>query len=137
MTPAHPPLPTAWNLPFQFSAGSQTSTAMSESADGFSVAATRQYGPSVVPACACALAGTLGGCPPARAASGCPPRPGPAACVRPPPFAAAPRPGPAGGVNGPAGTSSAVVIVVFGRASVFRPSHVAASVARPPASISA
>src|SRR3954465_15956434 len=136
MTPAHPPLPTAWNLPFQFSAGSQTSTAMSEYADGFSVAATRQYAPSVVPAGACAFAGTLGGCPPPRPASGCAPRAG-APCPRPPPLAAAPRPGPAGGVNGPAGTSSAVVIVVFGRASVLRLSHVPASVARPPASISA
>src|SRR5579859_335208 len=42
MTPAHPPLPTAWNLPFQFAAGSQISTLMSESAVGVSVAATRQ-----------------------------------------------------------------------------------------------
>src|ERR1041385_4090681 len=41
MTPAHPPLPTASNLPFQ-SFGSQISTLMSESAEGVSVAATRQ-----------------------------------------------------------------------------------------------
>jgi hypothetical protein len=40
--PAHPPLPTAWYLPFQFATGSHTSTLMSESLDGFNVAATRQ-----------------------------------------------------------------------------------------------
>ena len=40
--PAQPPLPTAWNLPFQSAAGSQTSTLMSESLVGLSVAATRQ-----------------------------------------------------------------------------------------------
>jgi hypothetical protein len=42
MTPAHPPLPTAWNFPFHPLASSQTSTLMSESVDGFSVADTRQ-----------------------------------------------------------------------------------------------
>src|SRR5262245_58202546 len=44
MTPAHPPLPTAWNLPFHAlaEAGSQTSTLMSESLVGGNVAATRQ-----------------------------------------------------------------------------------------------
>src|SRR5207253_1075828 len=42
MTPAQPPLPTAWNFPFQATAGSQTSILMSESDDGVSVAATRQ-----------------------------------------------------------------------------------------------
>src|SRR6478672_10497446 len=42
IAPFHAPLPTAWNLPFQFAAGSQTSILMSESADGVSVAATRQ-----------------------------------------------------------------------------------------------
>src|SRR6266705_3036012 len=42
MVPAHPPLPTAWNLPFQPDAGIQTSILMSESLVGFSVAATRQ-----------------------------------------------------------------------------------------------
>ena len=42
MVPAHPPLPTAWNFPFQPDAGSQTSILMSESPDGVSVAATRQ-----------------------------------------------------------------------------------------------
>src|ERR1051326_7648846 len=42
MTPAQPPLPTAWNLLFQPFVGSQTSTLMSESVVGFRVAATRQ-----------------------------------------------------------------------------------------------
>ena len=39
MLPFHPPLPTAWNLPFQPDAGSQTSILISESDEGFSVAA--------------------------------------------------------------------------------------------------
>src|SRR5437868_3664284 len=42
MLPAHPPLPTARNLPFQFCAGIHNSIAMCESADGASVATTRQ-----------------------------------------------------------------------------------------------
>src|SRR5262245_11688400 len=42
MTPAQPPFPTAWNLPFQPFAGSHTSILMSESVVGVSVAATRQ-----------------------------------------------------------------------------------------------
>src|SRR6266545_3597698 len=42
MTPAQPPLPTAWNLPFQPLPGSQTSTLISESLEGVSVADTRQ-----------------------------------------------------------------------------------------------
>src|SRR5712691_10752933 len=42
IVPAHPPLPTACNLPFQPEAGSQTSILMSESLVGFRVAATRQ-----------------------------------------------------------------------------------------------
>src|SRR5262245_46831777 len=42
MVPAQPPLPTAWNLPFHAKAGNQTSILMSESAEGLSVAATRQ-----------------------------------------------------------------------------------------------
>src|SRR6185436_10975290 len=44
MLPFHPPLPVAWNLPFHADAvaGSQYSTLMSESGDGFSVASTRQ-----------------------------------------------------------------------------------------------
>src|SRR5215510_1497246 len=40
--PAHPPFPTASNLPFQPDAGSQTSILMSESLVGVSVAVTRQ-----------------------------------------------------------------------------------------------
>ena len=42
MEPVNAPLPTAWYLPFQPSAGSQTSTLMSESSDGVRVADTRQ-----------------------------------------------------------------------------------------------
>src|SRR6266850_135634 len=42
MAPVHAPLPTAWYLLFQFSAGSQISILMSESLDGFAVSATRQ-----------------------------------------------------------------------------------------------
>src|SRR5687767_13488243 len=42
MLPAHPPLPTPRNLPFQPSLGIQTSILMSESRVGVSVAATRQ-----------------------------------------------------------------------------------------------
>ena len=42
MLPAHPPLPTAWNLPFHFVSGIQTSISMCESAVGVSTAATRQ-----------------------------------------------------------------------------------------------
>ena len=44
IVPAHPPLPTARNLPFQFSAGNQISIWMCESGDGVSVAATRHNG---------------------------------------------------------------------------------------------
>jgi hypothetical protein len=39
--PAQPPLPTAWNLPFQFR-GSSASISICESADGASTSATRQ-----------------------------------------------------------------------------------------------
>src|ERR1051326_5076966 len=42
MLPLHPPFPTASNFPFQFAAGTQTSTLISESLVGFKVAATRQ-----------------------------------------------------------------------------------------------
>src|SRR5580658_127040 len=42
MDPAKPPLPIPWNLPFQREAGSQTSTWISESSDGFKTTATRQ-----------------------------------------------------------------------------------------------
>src|SRR5688572_24338579 len=104
MTPAQPPLPTAWYLPFQPVAGSQTSTLMSESADGASVAATRQ--------CAGSIRAGAAGAPPlpaAGAAGGGPP-------ARP------------GGTNGPAGTSSVDVIVVLASFSDFKSAHgVAAS----------
>src|SRR5215204_5666038 len=104
MLPAHPPLPTAWNLPFQFSAGSHTSISICESEDGFSTACTRQCAGSIV-------CGVVGPCP----------RP-PAGAPRPPACAfgaTGPPGGPccAGGVNGPAGTSCADMIVVFGSAS--------------------
>src|SRR5262245_16673976 len=42
MAPAQPPLPTAWNLPFQPDDGNHTSILMSESGEGTSVATTRQ-----------------------------------------------------------------------------------------------
>src|SRR5215471_11829909 len=42
MLPAQPPLPTAWYLLFQFSAGSHSSISMCESAEGVNVSATRQ-----------------------------------------------------------------------------------------------
>src|SRR5256885_9677149 len=83
MTPAQPPPPTIWNLPFQFSAGNHTSISMCESVVGCSTAATRQ--------CAARMMGV-----------GC---------------GAAPRPGVA---YGPAGTSSAAVMVVSGSVSDFR-----------------
>ena len=44
MVPAHPPLPTPANLPFQFSSGSQTSNAICESLVGAMTPATRQNG---------------------------------------------------------------------------------------------
>src|ERR1700720_803416 len=43
MAPDQPPFPTARYLPFQPEPGSHTSTLMSESGVGWSVAATRQY----------------------------------------------------------------------------------------------
>src|SRR5437870_12788863 len=42
MFPFQPPFPTASNFPFQFDAGSQTSILISDSLDGFNVAAIRQ-----------------------------------------------------------------------------------------------
>src|SRR6185503_21161831 len=102
MVPAHPPLPTAWNLPFQFSAGSHTSISICESDEGFSTTCTRQCAGSTI-----------------CGAGGPPPRP-PAAPPRPCAFGATGPPGGpcgAGGVKGPAGTSCADVIVVFGSAS--------------------
>src|SRR5580692_8198032 len=93
MTPAHPPLPTAWNFPFHPAAGSQTSTLMSESSLGFKVAAMRQKAGR-------SLKSTAG--------AGVPPN------VLP------------GGVNSPAATDWASVMVVFGRASEARLSQEAA-----------
>src|SRR5512138_447852 len=49
--PAQPPLPTARNLPFQFSTGIHNSISICESADGLSTAATRQCA-GTCPACA-------------------------------------------------------------------------------------
>src|SRR5512134_3343373 len=43
MLPAHPPLPTARNLPFHVAVGSHSSIAIRESGDGVSVAATLQW----------------------------------------------------------------------------------------------
>jgi hypothetical protein len=45
--PLNAPFPTAWNLPFHPAAGSQTSIFMDESAEGASVASTRQNALSV------------------------------------------------------------------------------------------
>src|SRR5262249_35507300 len=42
IVPAHPPLPTAWKVPFHPVSGSQISTLISESLVGVSVAVTRQ-----------------------------------------------------------------------------------------------
>src|SRR5881392_950333 len=52
MAPAQPPLPTARNLPFQFSAGIHNSISMYESADGVKVAAMRQCAGNCTPPCA-------------------------------------------------------------------------------------
>src|SRR6202049_3150350 len=51
MEPLKPPLPTAMNFPFQPDACIQTSILMSESVDGFSVAATRQNAGRSLTAC--------------------------------------------------------------------------------------
>src|ERR1022692_2637294 len=42
MTPAQPPLPTDWSLPFQPDSGSHASILISESIEGVNVAVTRQ-----------------------------------------------------------------------------------------------
>jgi hypothetical protein len=78
-------LPTAWYLPFHPDAGIQTSTLMSESGDGFSVAATRQKAGRLLY-----------------------------------PWSAAPV---VGGLNPPAGTVWAKVIVVFGSVDDDKPSQ--------------
>src|SRR4030043_839345 len=48
MLPAHTPLPMPTSLPFQFSAGIQTSILISESGVGVSVAVTRQKAGAVL-----------------------------------------------------------------------------------------
>src|SRR6187397_3392954 len=101
--PFHPPLPVAWNLPFHPEEGSQTSTLMSESGDGLSIAATRQN------------AGRSVNCAP-------PPRP---VAVAPPP-----RPPPCGGVNAPAATDCAIVMVASGSLSDESISHDCAATGR-------
>src|SRR5213594_3757835 len=50
MEPAQPPLPTASNFPFQWSAGNQTSKLMFESDDGLSTPTTRQNAGTAAPA---------------------------------------------------------------------------------------
>src|ERR1700681_204831 len=62
MEPRQALLPTAMNFPFQPDAGIQTSILMSESVDGFSVAATRQNAGRPLTACTKAVGG---GVPPA------------------------------------------------------------------------
>src|SRR5688572_10613108 len=121
MVPAQPPLPTAWNLPFQFSAGSQTSISMCESDEGLRTTATRQWAGSL----GCGAAGAAAPPPPAAPRPPRPPAWAPAAGAA---GATGPPGGPpgAGGVNGPAGTSSAEVIVVFGRLNARRLSQGAA-----------
>src|ERR1700742_4981730 len=91
--PAQPPLPTAWNLPFQSVAGSQASVSICESGEGVRTMATRQYAGSI--------------------RAGAAPRP-------PGAGAALPRPGGCGGRNGPAGTDSTVVKVTLGSVSDLR-----------------
>src|SRR4029453_8239560 len=87
MLPFHPPLPVAWNLPFQPEEGSHTSIFMSESGDGLTVAATRQKA--------------------GRSVNCAPP----------------PRPPPCGGVNAPAATDCAIVMVASGSLSDESISH--------------
>ena len=112
MVPAQPPLPTAWNLPFHPDEGSHTSILMSESLLGVSVAATRQKAGSAANAWAAA-----------------PPRPPAAARPSGGAWPSAPRWPPApprfatGGVNAPAATVWAAVMVVFGSARADRLSH--------------
>src|SRR5687768_6937353 len=107
MTPAQPPLPTAWYLPFH-SSGIQTSTLMSESEEGVSVAAMRQYAGS-------ASGGAAGPPRPAGAAAG-------AAAAGPAPRPAG-APAGAGATNGPAGTTCASVMVTFGNDNDFKSAH--------------
>src|SRR6266581_2335035 len=117
--PAHPPLPTPMNLPFQFSVGSHSSTLILESAVGLRIIVTRQ--------CAGIVAGGWGACAGAapRPAAGAAPRPAGAAPRAPPPpprsfpNAAAALGAPLCGA-GPSGTSAAAVIVVSGSGTDLR-----------------
>src|SRR5213078_2848247 len=108
MMPAHPPPPTNWNLPFQFS-GSHASISISESGDGRRIALTRQRAGTI---CGGGAAGPPRPLPSGAgaAAGGAPPRPG---CA-----------------NGPAATISAATIVVFGSVSDFNASQDAGDEAR-------
>src|SRR5215510_2307674 len=102
IVPAHPPLPTAWNLPFHVElSGSQTSILMSESLDGVNVAATLQKAGSAEYGFGWLAPRPPPRAPPARA----PPRPGA-------PSRAATA-GAAGGVNAPAATSCADITCAF------------------------
>src|SRR5689334_22527862 len=104
MDPAKPPFPIIMNLPFQFSAGSQSSAPIFESDDGLSVRTTRQW---------------RGNAGVAAVAAGAAPRP-----AAPRPAAGAPpRPSAPGGTNGPACTNSALTIVACGVESDLRLSH--------------
>src|SRR5712692_4895671 len=70
MLPLQPPLPTAWNLPFQPEAGIQISILMSESVVGLRVAATRQKAGRSLNDAGGALAGCGAGALNAPAATG-------------------------------------------------------------------
>src|SRR5437660_8096301 len=59
MTPAQPPPPTNWNLPFQLS-GSHASISISESGDGRRIALTRQCAGAICGGAAPRPAGTNG-----------------------------------------------------------------------------
>src|SRR6476469_2564159 len=61
MEPAHAPLPTCWNLPFQPLSGSHSSLLISESEDGVSVSWTRQKAGSPVMAFGASAPGDAGG----------------------------------------------------------------------------
>src|SRR5579863_2312249 len=95
MEPAHPPFPTASYFRFQFVSGSQTSTFMSESGVGFSVAVTRQNAGTSLSAAVSALA------------------------------EGSPGPGrkPSGTANPPAGTDCASVIAASLKMNLARVSH--------------
>src|ERR1041384_4402419 len=69
MEPAHAPLPTCWNLPFQLLSGSHSSLLMSESDEGVSINCTRQNAGRRVIGFGASLPAAAGGvnCPPATA----------------------------------------------------------------------